>query len=76
MRIEVFSDVICPWCFVGHARLQQALAARSDRDIEVQCKYVITRSSSATAESYIPKYVITRSSSATAESYIPNISIT
>lgn len=36
MRIEVFSDVICPWCFVGHARLQQALAARADRDIEVQ----------------------------------------
>jgi len=32
----VFSDVICPWCFVGHARLQQALAARADRDIEVQ----------------------------------------
>jgi predicted DsbA family dithiol-disulfide isomerase len=35
MRIEVFSDVICPWCYVGHARLQQALAARSDRDLEV-----------------------------------------
>ena len=32
----MFSDVICPWCFVGHARLQQALAARADRDIEVQ----------------------------------------
>jgi len=32
----VFSDVICPWCYVGHARLQQALAVRRDRDIEVQ----------------------------------------
>ena len=28
MQIEVFSDVVCPWCYVGHARLQQALAAR------------------------------------------------
>lgn len=35
MRIEVFSDVICPWCYVGHARLQQALAARSERAPEV-----------------------------------------
>ena len=28
MQIEVFSDVVCPWCYVGHARLQQAIAAR------------------------------------------------
>lgn len=28
MQLEVFSDVVCPWCYVGHARLQQALAAR------------------------------------------------
>ena len=28
MQIEVFSDVVCPWCFVGFARLQEALAAR------------------------------------------------
>jgi predicted DsbA family dithiol-disulfide isomerase len=25
MRIEVFSDVVCPWCFVGKRRLEQAL---------------------------------------------------
>ena len=35
MRIEIFSDVVCPWCHVGHARLQQALALRRDRAIEV-----------------------------------------
>jgi predicted DsbA family dithiol-disulfide isomerase len=35
MRIEIFSDVVCPWCYVGHARLHQALAARADRSIEV-----------------------------------------
>ncbi|MCP5359345.1 MAG: DsbA family oxidoreductase [Sinobacteraceae bacterium] len=28
MKIEVYSDTICPWCYVGFARLQEALAAR------------------------------------------------
>ncbi len=28
MKLEIFSDVICPWCYVGQARLEQALAAR------------------------------------------------
>ena len=30
MRIEVYSDAVCPWCYVGLARLQQAHAARPD----------------------------------------------
>lgn len=25
MRIDVWSDVICPWCWLGHARLEKAL---------------------------------------------------
>lgn len=35
MRIEIFSDVVCPWCYVGHGRLQQALAARPSQNFEV-----------------------------------------
>lgn len=27
MRIDVWSDVICPWCWLGNARLDKALAA-------------------------------------------------
>lgn len=27
MLIEVWSDVVCPWCFIGRRRLQKALAA-------------------------------------------------
>ncbi len=27
MDIEVWSDVVCPWCFIGRRRLQSALAA-------------------------------------------------
>jgi predicted DsbA family dithiol-disulfide isomerase len=38
-RIDVFSDVVCPWCFVGKRRLEQALAlvrrGRAGDEIEV-----------------------------------------
>ena len=27
MQIEVFSDVVCPWCYLGKRRLETALAA-------------------------------------------------
>ncbi|HSN17236.1 MAG TPA: DsbA family oxidoreductase [Gammaproteobacteria bacterium] len=35
MRIDVFSDVVCPWCFVGKRRLEQALASAKATDAEV-----------------------------------------
>jgi predicted DsbA family dithiol-disulfide isomerase len=34
LKIDVFTDVVCPWCLVGSARLDQALANLPD-DIEV-----------------------------------------
>ena len=27
LTVDVISDVICPWCFIGKRRLEQALAA-------------------------------------------------
>lgn len=30
MRIDVVSDVVCPWCYVGKRRLEKAIAARPD----------------------------------------------
>lgn len=36
IRIDLFSDVICPWCFIGKRRLERALAARPDREVEIQ----------------------------------------
>jgi predicted DsbA family dithiol-disulfide isomerase len=34
MTIDVFSDVVCPWCFIGTQRLEQVLAARNvDADV-------------------------------------------
>ena len=30
MEIDVWSDVVCPWCYIGRRRLQAALAERDD----------------------------------------------
>lgn len=30
MKIEIFSDLVCPWCFIGKRRLERALAMRPD----------------------------------------------
>jgi predicted DsbA family dithiol-disulfide isomerase len=35
MKIDVISDTICPWCFIGKRRLDRALASRPDLDIKV-----------------------------------------
>ncbi len=32
MQIDVWSDVVCPWCWLGHARLEKALASFAQRD--------------------------------------------
>jgi len=30
IAIEVFSDIVCPWCFIGTQRLEQVLGERGD----------------------------------------------
>ncbi len=32
MRIEIWSDVVCPWCYVGKRRFEKALADFAHRD--------------------------------------------
>jgi predicted DsbA family dithiol-disulfide isomerase len=32
MRVDVWSDVVCPWCYVGKARFETALSAFGHRD--------------------------------------------
>ena len=27
MKVEIYSDISCPWCYIGHARLKRALGA-------------------------------------------------
>ena len=35
VHIDVVSDVVCPWCFIGKRRLEKALALASDVPVEV-----------------------------------------
>ncbi|MFI6062633.1 DsbA family oxidoreductase [Streptomyces sp. NPDC051286] len=32
MRVEIWTDIACPWCYVGKARFDQGLAAFAHRD--------------------------------------------
>src|SRR4051812_12986863 len=34
MRVEIWSDVVCPWCYIGKRRFEAAVE-RFDRDVEV-----------------------------------------
>jgi predicted DsbA family dithiol-disulfide isomerase len=34
MKIDVYADVVCPWCYIGESRLEKALAARPDLAVE------------------------------------------
>jgi predicted DsbA family dithiol-disulfide isomerase len=35
VRIDVVSDVVCPWCFIGKRRLEKALSLKPDIPVEV-----------------------------------------
>lgn len=35
IRVDVVSDVVCPWCFIGKKRLEQAIALNPDIPVEV-----------------------------------------
>ncbi|MDG4890944.1 MULTISPECIES: DsbA family protein [unclassified Mesorhizobium] len=36
ITIDVVSDVVCPWCFIGQKRLDRAIAAAGDIDVHVR----------------------------------------
>src|SRR4029450_4727453 len=35
VRIDVVSDVVCPWCFIGKRRLEKAIALHPEIPVEV-----------------------------------------
>ncbi len=35
MRIDIYSDTICPWCYIGTRRLERALAERPDVEAQI-----------------------------------------
>ena len=32
MKVEIWSDVVCPWCYIGKRRFEQALAGFAERE--------------------------------------------
>ena len=36
MNVEIWSDVVCPWCYIGKAKLDRAFAARPGHKFEVE----------------------------------------
>ena len=37
MKVEIWSDVVCPWCYIGKRRFESALAQFAHRDdVEVE----------------------------------------
>lgn len=51
MRIDIWSDIVCPWCFLGRRRLQAALARLGWGDDEVEVHWrAYQLDPSATAE--------------------------
>ncbi|MBK8441697.1 MAG: DsbA family oxidoreductase [Rhodobacter sp.] len=36
IRLDVFSDPVCPWCYVGKANLDRALESRPDHPFQVE----------------------------------------
>ena len=40
MRVDIWGDVVCPWCYVGKARFEKALGSFAHRDeVEVEVVY-------------------------------------
>lgn len=36
MQLDIISDPICPWCYIGKKRLEDAMAQRPDHPFEIQ----------------------------------------
>lgn len=36
MHIDIYSDTICPWCYIGKRRLERALAERPQSELTLQ----------------------------------------
>jgi protein-disulfide isomerase-like protein with CxxC motif len=39
LTIDIVSDTVCPWCYVGKRRLEKALSAAKHLSLEVQVRW-------------------------------------
>ena len=40
MQIDIVSDTVCPWCFIGKRRLERAIAARPDMEFDIRWRAI------------------------------------
>ena len=40
MRVEIFSDVVCPWCYIGKARFDRAVANLKTKGLDIDVEVV------------------------------------
>ena len=36
IRLDIFSDPVCPWCYIGKANLDRALEAHPDHPFQIE----------------------------------------
>ena len=78
MKIEIWSDYACPFCYIGEKRLQRALAELGDENIAIEFKsfeldpYADKKVISSTPERFAIKYGLSLSA---AEKRIEQISL-
>ena len=53
LKIEIFADIICPWCYIGKKRLENALSERPEIDVNIEWKGFLLNPS-------IPQYGVDR----------------
>lgn len=39
MKVEIYSDVVCPWCYIGHARFARAVERYRAKGGEVEVEF-------------------------------------
>ena len=44
LQIDIVSDVVCPWCYIGKRRIENALALVPDVPVHVQLAAVLPQS--------------------------------
>ena len=38
VQIQIVSDFVCPWCYIGQKRLDQAVASLPEIDVDIHWK--------------------------------------
>ena len=61
MKIEIYADVACPWCYIGERRLARAIAAfPGGHDMEVSCRPSQLEPGAPATATPIPRYLARR----------------